>query len=104
MPAGNFLSQDLYDDQSLKNVKNKLQGLGVRPSVLVLDPPRSGLKNMDQWLEEFKPKPVAYVSCDPHTLVRDIMPLKNYNLIELHLIDFFPSTFHFETVAFLERK
>ena len=104
VPAGNFLSQDLYDDQSLKNVKNKLQGLGVRPSVLVLDPPRSGLKNMDQWLEEFKPKHVAYVSCDPHTLVRDIMPLKNYNLIELHLIDFFPSTFHFETVAFLERK
>jgi 23S rRNA (uracil1939-C5)-methyltransferase len=104
VPADNFLSQDLYDDQSLKNVKKKLLVQGARPSVVVLDPPRSGLKNLDQWLEEFKPKQVAYVSCDPHTLVRDIMPLNNYDLTELHLFDFFPSTFHFETLAFLERK
>ncbi len=99
-----FLSQDLYEDHALRNVKKRLQQQGIKPSVVVLDPPRSGLKNLEQWLEEFGPKQVAYVSCDPHTLVRDIMPLKNYELTSLHLIDFFPSTFHFETVAFLERK
>jgi 23S rRNA (uracil1939-C5)-methyltransferase len=104
LPEGSFLSQDLYADQALKNVKKKLHGQGLKPSVIVLDPPRSGLKNLEEWLEEFKPKYVAYVSCDPHTMVRDIMPLKNYDVAELHLIDFFPSTFHFETVAFLERK
>ena len=99
-----FLSQDLYDLNALKIVKKKVLENGLKPALLVVDPPRSGLKNLDQWLAEFSPEKVAYVSCDPHTLVRDLLPLKNYQVTELHLIDFFPSTFHFETVAFLERK
>jgi len=99
-----FFSQDMYDDHALRNVKKTLQAKKIEPSVLVLDPPRSGLKNLDLWLEEFTPQHVAYVSCDPHTMVRDIIALKNYQITELNLIDFFPSTFHFETVAFLERK
>lgn len=103
-PEGFFLSQDLYDDHALSNVKKKMRSQALKPSVVVLDPPRSGLKNLEQWLEEFQPKHVAYVSCDPHTMVRDIIALKQYVITELHLIDFFPSTFHFETVAFLERK
>ena len=98
-----FFSQDLYDEHGLRNVKKKMLSMGLQPSVVLLDPPRSGLKNLEQWLEEFRPAHVAYVSCDPHTLVRDITPLKQYTLTQLHLIDFFPSTFHFETVAFLER-
>lgn len=104
LPGEFFISQDLYSDGALKNVKKKLQSQQLQPSVLILDPPRSGLKNLDQWLEELKPGHVVYVSCDPHTLVRDIMPLKNYQMTSLQLIDFFPSTFHFETVAFLERR
>ena len=99
-----FLSQDLYDEKALHLVKKKSQKLDLKPSVIVLDPPRSGLKNLEQWMEEFQPQYVAYVSCDPHTLVRDLIPLKNYEITELHLIDLFPSTFHFETVVFLKRK
>ena len=102
-PNGPFLSQDLYDQSALKNVSQKMRNSGLSPKVVILDPPRSGLKNLDQWLEAFKPQFVAYVSCDPHTLVRDITPLRNYQITKLELIDFFPSTFHYETVAFLER-
>lgn len=102
--ADHFLSQNLYDLQALAVVKQKLREQHLNPALLVLDPPRSGLKNLDQWVAEFSPEMVAYVSCDPHTLVRDLLPLENYQVTELHLIDFFPSTFHFETVAFLERK
>jgi 23S rRNA (uracil1939-C5)-methyltransferase len=102
-PNGPFLSQDLYHQSALKNVTRKIQSTGISPTVIILDPPRSGLKNLEEWLEEFKPLNVAYVSCDPHTLVRDIAPLKNYKITKLELIDFFPSTFHYETVAFLER-
>ena len=98
-----FLSQDLYAAQALEKVKTKVGAMKLHPSLLIIDPPRSGLKNFEAWLNEFSPKRVAYVSCDPHTLVRDMMPVKNYRLNELHLMDFFPSTFHFETVAFLER-
>jgi len=103
VPAPAFLSQDLYHQSAVKNVSKKLHGMGVSPSVVILDPPRSGLTNLEEWLEEFKPANVAYVSCDPHTLVRDIAALKNYRISKLELIDFFPSTFHFETLAFLER-
>lgn len=99
-----FLSQDLYSTTAIGAVKKKLNQIQISPALLVLDPPRSGLKNLDTWLEEFTPQKVAYVSCDPHTLARDIMPLRNYQLTGLELLDFFPSTFHFETVAFLERK
>lgn len=102
-PSAPFVSQDLYHQSALKNVSRKLQNSGISPTVVILDPPRSGLKNLEEWLEEFKPLHVAYVSCDPHTLVRDITPLKNYKIIKVELIDFFPSTFHYETVAFLER-
>jgi 23S rRNA (uracil1939-C5)-methyltransferase len=104
LAADPFYSQDLYDEKALHLVKKKSQTLNLKPSVIVLDPPRSGLKNLDQWMEEFRPQYIAYVSCDPHTLVRDLIPLKNYEITELHLIDLFPSTFHFETVVFLKRK
>lgn len=99
-----FLSQDLYSESSVGAVKKKLSQMQISPSLLVLDPPRSGLKNLNEWLEAFNPQKVVYVSCDPHTLARDVMPLKNYQITGLELLDFFPSTFHFETVAFLERK
>ena len=98
-----FYSQDLYSADAMIKVMAKLKELKLKPNQLVLDPPRSGLKNLEAWVEELKPLQVAYISCDPHTLVRDLMPLKNYQVTELHLVDFFPSTFHFETVAFLER-
>lgn len=98
-----FFNQDLYHEKALSRVKRKCENMKLKPSVIVLDPPRSGLSNLAAWLGEFQPQKVAYVSCDPHTMVRDIMPLKNYQMTELHLVDFFPSTFHFETMAFLER-
>ncbi len=102
-PGFGFFSQDLYDEKAFFKVRQKMQEMQLKPSVIVLDPPRSGLKNLEQFLEESRPKHVVYVSCDPHTMVRDISTLGRYRVVELHLIDFFPSTFHFETMAFLER-
>jgi 23S rRNA (uracil1939-C5)-methyltransferase len=98
-----FLSQDLYAEDALKKVTTHLRQKDFKTSTILLDPPRSGFKNLNEWLGAFSPQHVAYVSCDPHTLVRDISSLKNYRISELHLLDFFPSTFHFETLAFLER-
>ncbi len=99
-----FLSQDLYAHDALSKVLSHLRQIPLRPTSLVVDPPRSGLKNLSEWLEQLRPLDVAYVSCDPHTLVRDLIPLKNYSISDIHLFDFFPSTFHFETVVFLKRN
>jgi tRNA/tmRNA/rRNA uracil-C5-methylase (TrmA/RlmC/RlmD family) len=62
------------------------------------------MKDLNVWVEAIKPTKVAYVSCDPHTLARDIASLTNYHAQEFFLIDFFPSTFHYETLLILERK
>jgi 23S rRNA (uracil1939-C5)-methyltransferase len=99
-----FFSQDLYSSQALGQVKKKWSPQNELSTLLILDPPRSGLKNLQDWLNEFRPRFVAYVSCDPHTLVRDLMGIENYKVTELHLIDFFPVTFLYESMVFLEEK
>ena len=47
---------------------------------------------------------LTIVSCDPATLARDLKPLlaSGYRTAALTLIDLFPQTAHFETIAKLE--
>lgn len=103
-PKEHFLSQNLYADEALKKVQNELKKSAWEVDHLLLDPPRSGMKDLGLWTDTFKPKFLTYVSCDPHTLVRDLMSLKGYAAQRLLLLDFFPATFHFESLIFLERK
>jgi 23S rRNA (uracil1939-C5)-methyltransferase len=104
IPGEDFLHQDLYDENALKNVIKELNKRKLDIKHLLLDPPRSGLKNLKEWIDVLKPDSIAYVSCDPHTLARDLMALEGYDLKRAFLIDFFPSTFHFESFIILERK
>ena len=48
---------------------------------------------------------VAYVSCDPATLARDLVILlaSGYRIEQIHLLDLFPQTFHLETIVQLGR-
>ena len=48
---------------------------------------------------------IAYVSCDPSTLARDLVTLlaAGYHVEEAHLVDLFPQTYHMETVLHLAR-
>ena len=103
-PGPDFISQNLYDDSALERIKSELKKRSLIPEHLLLDPPRSGLKNISDWILALKPKSIAYVSCDPHTLARDLMSLGDYSVKKAFLIDFFPSTFHFESFIILERK
>lgn len=104
VPGPDFFSQNLYEDKALNRVLSELKKRSINADYLLLDPPRSGLKNISEWTEALKPQSVAYVSCDPHTLARDLMSLSDYSIRKAFLIDFFPSTFHFESFIILERK
>ncbi len=99
-----FYSCSLYEPDALRKVSALLKKKNISPSSLILDPPRSGLSDLKEWLTEFTPSKVAYVSCDPHTLVRDLQKITDYRPTGAVLLDFFPSTFHFESLIFLERK
>ena len=79
-------------------------GKKLRPEFIVVDPPRTGLgAKAARRLAECRAPRVAYVSCDPATLARDLAILSEngYRVQAAHLVDLFPQTFHLETVVHL---
>jgi 23S rRNA (uracil1939-C5)-methyltransferase len=51
------------------------------------------------------PEKIVYLSCNPATFARDLKKLiKRYDIESIQLVDFFPQTFHIETLAFLKIK
>jgi 23S rRNA (uracil1939-C5)-methyltransferase len=76
------------------------------PGLVVVDPPRSGLgDSVARALARVNAPRITYVSCDPATLARDLVPLQaaGYRVEEVHLVDLFPQTYHLETVVQLIR-
>jgi len=78
----------------------------VVPDLVIIDPPRSGLgDSVAHALASTGAPRLSYVSCDPATLARDLVPLQvaGYRVEEAHLLDLFPQTYHLETVLHLVR-
>jgi 23S rRNA (uracil1939-C5)-methyltransferase len=79
---------------------------GIRPSVVVADPPRAGFhpKALTA-LAGMAPARIVYVSCNPATLARDVGDLarQGYRLEWVQPVDMFPQTPHIEAVARLSR-
>lgn len=75
------------------------------PGVVVVNPPRAGLdERVVVALGAAVPRRIAYVSCDPATLARDLARMAgSYRLTSVTAFDQFPQTAHVETLAVLER-
>ena len=73
--------------------------------LVLLDPPRSGARDVLGGVAALAPRFVAYCSCDPVTLARDLATLvrAGYALSDVRAYDMFPHTHHVESVAWLER-
>jgi 23S rRNA (uracil1939-C5)-methyltransferase len=78
----------------------------IHPTVIVVDPPRRGLDEKSiQYILDFNPNKIGYVSCNPATLARDLKILSSkYNVTNVTPVDMFPHTVHVECVVILERK
>ena len=79
---------------------------GIRPGVLVVDPPRRGLHDsVVKAVGQLAPPRMVYVSCDPATLARDIKYLHEVgmNTVRCAVLDMFPRTANVECVAGLVR-
>lgn len=76
-----------------------------RPHLVAMDPPRTGLDPIvvDE-LGRLRPRRLAYVSCDPQALQRDLRALAEvgFRTRSVVPIDMFPQTCHVESLACLE--
>jgi len=80
---------------------------GLRPDVIVVDPPRKGCdEGLLNAMLEMGPKRIVYVSCNPSTLARDLRILEDggYETKEVQPVDMFPQSMHIESVTWLEKK
>ena len=80
--------------------------LELSPDIVILDPPRGGLsKTVLDSVVDLGPDLIAYISCDPATLARDIQRLdkKGYRLEESTPFDMFPQTYHIESLNLIHR-
>lgn len=75
--------------------------------LVVLDPPRAGVAaSVLKLLAGLQPKRIHYVSCSPPTLARDLCFLlaQGYELESVEMFDFFPHTYHLESLVRLVRR
>ncbi|WP_227764980.1 23S rRNA (uracil(1939)-C(5))-methyltransferase RlmD [Zhaonella formicivorans] len=92
---------------TVETVLPRLAAKGIKPEVIVLDPPRQGCdRTVLEAASSLKPRRMVYVSCDPGTLARDLGILSNldYQTTEVQPVDMFPQTYHVECVVSLKRK
>ena len=73
---------------------------------LILDPPRSGIsETVLEKIITYKPRQIAYISCHPPAMFRDLTLLSEYYKIKTIIpIDMFPRTWHIEMIAILNLR
>ncbi len=91
-----FICADAFEGAKILTRK------GVKPDVVIVDPPRKGCqKELFDIIENLGAKKIVYVSCNSATLARDLQILnaKGYRLKHLQAVDLFPRTAHVEAVC-----
>lgn len=84
-----------------------LEGGKVKPTVVMVDPPRAGCeKRFLDAIVHAMPKRIVYISCNPETLRRDvdILEKSGYRLEKVQPFDLFPYTSHTEGIACLIKE
>ena len=108
--------KDANENKKINNLDNinficgdsgkEIDNINLKPDVIIVDPPRSGLsKETINNILKFNAKNIIYVSCDPMTLVRDLIILNHkYAIKEITPFDMFPNTYHVESLVLLTKK
>ena len=96
-----------YVCDSAEGAMKKWIADGVRPDVILVDPPRKGLtESFIKASVSMQPEKITYISCNVATMARDIKLYEElgYRLRKVQPVDLFPQTHHVEAVGLLERE
>jgi 23S rRNA (uracil1939-C5)-methyltransferase len=101
----NQIGNCTFHQASAQSGLNRLLREGSRFNLVFMDPPRSGAREILQQVDLLALQGLYYLSCEPMTLFRDLTFLtqKGWNLQWTLPLDFFPQTFHLESLTFLSR-
>lgn len=103
LPGVEGITCDLFDEQHFAD----LLGRQRQTEVLVLDPPRDGLKcRAGLFDKKSRLRHVIYISCDLATLCRDLRDFiaAGFEIHEVQPVDLFPQTPHVELLVSLRRS
>jgi len=102
----NGLKNTYYAVGKAEQVIPKWSNEGFKPDVVIVDPPRTGLKpELIEMFKGVKPQTIVYVSCNPSTLAKNLKELtKKYHIDYIQPLDLFPQTSHVESITRLVRK
>ncbi|HEU5077477.1 MAG TPA: RsmD family RNA methyltransferase [Polyangiaceae bacterium] len=97
--SGRFVVEDAIRYASAREREAK------RFDLVLVDPPRAGVKTGLATLARISGRAIALVGCDPGTFARDLRGFMDAGFALRHLegFDMFPQTHHLEALAWLER-
>ena len=102
-----FYTGDAKDTEKLLAPAEAIRGEKIMPDVVIFDPPRAGSDEaLLRHVASLSPRKIVYISCNPATLARDMVVLKElgYTSETVIPVDMFPGTGHVESVVCLERR
>lgn len=99
------LNEHAFVDADVTEELDRLVTAEQRFDLVVLDPPRSGAREIAARLAALAPRHLAMCSCDPPTFARDLRALVDvgFTLESVTGFDMFPHTHHVEALAWLKR-
>jgi len=95
----------VFHRDEASRVLKRIAGEESDYSLLIIDPPRGGVKSLEKELPSLGFPWIYYLSCDPPSLARDLKPLLSggYRPVMIDLYDMFPQTYHIEAGIILEK-
>lgn len=100
-----IINADFYAANLMEPVEDQAWAQ-QRYNKILIDPPRTGAKEVLPLIKKWQPDMVLYVSCNPSTLARDAGILQHelgYRLVRTGVMDMFPHTAHVESMALFIR-
>jgi len=98
----NGITNVLFERGDVAKLLPGLTARGLRPDVIMLDPPRRGChRGVLETIAAMRVPRTVYVSCDPGTMARDVafLTAHGYRVEEVQPVDMFPWTAHVECVV-----